>query len=236
MSAHLQSSAADNCLSKPECVLHIAMATSVPTPNLTAGYELCQTKFREFLDQYMLPEVEVSQSAVSGGASGTRSASQTSGDAVPHYIGLLEQMRRAQQTTLWIDWNHVREYDCDLADFIQDFYCRVELRLRKAIQALVKDHMDAYSINEEDQSDREFWVAFYNLTQPQKMRELKTADLGKLRSFSGTVTRTTEVRPELFLATFKCMECHTVMHDIAQQFNWTNPAICANQTCGNRCA
>lgn len=209
------------------------MATSVPAPNLTAGYDLCQTKFREFLDQYMLPEVEISQSAMSGGLSSGR-ASQTSGDPVPHYVRMLEQMRLAQQTTLYIDWHHVREYDCDLADFIQDFFHRVELRLRKAIQGLVKEHMDAYSVNEEDQSDREFWVAFYNLTQPQKLRELKTADLGKLRSFSGTVTRTTEVRPELYLGTFKCMECHTVMRDIAQQFVWTTPAICANQTCGNR--
>lgn len=212
------------------------MATSAPVPDMTAGYELCQTKFYEFLDQYILPEVEISQSShMTGATSAGASASQTSGDPVPHYIGLLEQMRLAQQTTLWIDWHHVREYDCDLADFISDFYYRVELRLRKAVQNLVKEHMDSYSVNEEDQSDREFWVAFYNLTQPQKLRDLKTADLGKLRSFSGTVTRSSEVRPELYLGTFKCLQCNTVHRDIEQHFKWTTPTICANRTCGNRC-
>ena len=211
------------------------MATSGVVPDLQAGYELCQTKFYEFLDQYMLPEVNVSMSTMTGETSGNAATSQASGDPVPHYVGLLEQMRLAQQTTLWIDWHHIREHDCDLADFIADFYYRVELRLRKAVQNLVREHMESYSFNEEDQSDREFWVAFYNLSQPEKLRQLKTADLGKLRSFSGTVTRTSEVRPELYLGTFKCMECQTVVPDVAQQFKWTTPLICRNQTCGNRC-
>ena len=40
-------------------------------------------------------------------------------------------------------------------------------------------------------------------------RELKAENIGQLTSFSGTVTRTSEVRPELLTGSFKCMECGT---------------------------
>ncbi len=59
-------------------------------------------------------------------------------------------------------------------------------------------------------------------------------DLGKFLSFSGTVTRTSEVRPELYLATFRCQECNTIVRDVAQQFRFTVPCICANEVCQNR--
>ena len=35
--------------------------------------------------------------------------------------------------------------------------------------------------------------------------------VGKLSCFSGTVTRTSEVRPELYLGAFRCLDCNTVV-------------------------
>lgn len=40
-----------------------------------------------------------------------------------------------------------------------------------------------------------------------KIRDLKVMALGRLMSIHGTVTRTTEVKPELILGSFKCLEC-----------------------------
>jgi len=40
-----------------------------------------------------------------------------------------------------------------------------------------------------------------------KIRDLKVSTLGRLMSIHGTVTRTTEVKPELLLGSFKCLEC-----------------------------
>ena len=42
-----------------------------------------------------------------------------------------------------------------------------------------------------------------------KIRDLKVLTLGRLMSIHGTVTRTTEVKPELLLGSFKCLECST---------------------------
>jgi|LauGreSBDMM110SN_4_FD.fasta_scaffold298925_1 DNA replication licensing factor MCM6 len=66
-------------------------------------------------------------------------------------------------------------------------------------------------------------------------RDLKVEKIGHLSCFCGTVTRTSEVRPELYYGTFKCDSCMTVITDVEQQFKYTTPLICSNPTCGNRC-
>ena len=63
---------------------------------------------------------------------------------------------------------------------------------------------------------------------------MKVEKIGHLSCFCGTVTRTSEVRPELYLGTFKCESCLTVMKNVEQQFKYTTPMICSNPTCGNR--
>lgn len=54
-----------------------------------------------------------------------------------------------------------------------------------------------------------------------RLRELSTAEIGKLVSVTGVVTRTSEVRPELLQGTFKCLECGTVVKNVEQQFKYT---------------
>lgn len=66
------------------------------------------------------------------------------------------------------------------------------------------------------------------------MRDLKTSNLGKIMSIEGTVTRTTEVKPELSIGTFKCKQCDTLSDGIEQQFKFTKPVKCKSQNCSNQ--
>lgn len=50
-------------------------------------------------------------------------------------------------------------------------------------------------------------VGIYNLPAVNKVRDLKTLNLGKVMSIQGTVTRTTEVKPELQIGSFRCNQC-----------------------------
>ncbi|MCJ1359475.1 MAG: MCM DNA helicase complex subunit mcm6 [Icmadophila ericetorum] len=84
------------------------------------------------------------------------------------------------------------------------------------------------------QTDKLFTLAFYNLPLVSRIRQLRTGSIGKLLSISGTVTRTSEVRPELYLATFTCEACRTLIPNIEQTFRYTEPTQCTNLTCGNR--
>ena len=50
------------------------------------------------------------------------------------------------------------------------------------------------------------------------------------------MTRTSEVRPELYLGTFECLQCHAMVPNVEQQYKYTEPLICPETSCGNRCA
>lgn len=52
-------------------------------------------------------------------------------------------------------------------------------------------------------------------------------------SFSGTVTRTSEVRPELLFGAFTCGECGGDTTGVEQQFKYTEPVKCQNPFCPN---
>ena len=84
------------------------------------------------------------------------------------------------------------------------------------------------------QTDKVFSLAFYNLPLVSRLRQLRTSHIGKLLSVSGTVTRTSEIRPELSLGTFICETCNTPCTNVEQTFKYTEPSQCPNPICGNR--
>merc|ERR1719254_325865 len=79
-----------------------------------------------------------------------------------------------------------------------------------------------------------FTAAFYNLPLYSGIRDLRTDKLGKLVTICGTVTRMTEVKPELLVGTFQCNECAREVSGVVQQFKVTQPAVCPTRNCGNR--
>ena len=58
-----------------------------------------------------------------------------------------------------------------------------------------------------------------------KLRDLRSERVGKLVSINGTVTRTSEVRPELLFGTFKCIHCSQENAYVEQQFRYTEPKV-----------
>ncbi|KAL6041309.1 MCM DNA helicase complex subunit mcm6 [Balamuthia mandrillaris] len=144
--------------------------------------------------------------------------------------------------TLYVDFQHLLDYSASISeqearmpDFIEQQYFRVEPYLRKALQNFAKELQPgaAAAANPED-AEKEYWVSFYGLPAIHKIRELKTHKIGTLLSIRGTVTRTSEVRPELLYGTFHCSDCHAVIKDVEQQFKYTEPIACKNPTCQNR--
>ena len=81
---------------------------------------------------------------------------------------------------------------------------------------------------------REFFVAFYNLPRVDRIRSLKTDRIGGLVSVVGTVTRSSEVRPELLYASYTCLMCGTLHASVEQQFQFTEPHICRHPNCGSK--
>ncbi|KAF2488103.1 DNA replication licensing factor mcm6 [Neohortaea acidophila] len=105
-----------------------------------------------------------------------------------------------------------------------------------AANSLSEDDTNINDRTPNQQTDKVFTLAFYNLPLISRVRQLRTEQIGKLVSISGTVTRTSEVRPELHLATFICENCNSIVPDVEQIFKYSEPTQCPNLQCGNRYA
>lgn len=154
------------------------------------------------------------------------------------YVDRVEDMKKNWGTTLNVDYNHLMDYDAELATEITTEYCRYEPFLKQAVMDFVKfvnpQYFHATTAGNLSENAKQFWLCLYDLPTVEKLRDLKTALVGRLTTVSGTVTRTSEVRPELLEGSFQCQECSTSIDGIVQQYKYTEPQICTNPACGNR--
>ncbi|XP_062012222.1 DNA replication licensing factor MCM6 isoform X2 [Rosa rugosa] len=153
------------------------------------------------------------------------------GEGEVYYEAEIEAMINNESTTMFIDFSHVMLFNNLLQKAISDEFLRFEPYLKNACKRFV---MERRSNAIPDDVNKDINVAFFNLPASKRLRELTTAEIGKLVSVKGVVTRTSEVRPELLHGTFKCLECGGVIKNVEQQYKYTEPTICVNATCANR--
>ena len=74
---------------------------------------------------------------------------------------------------------------------------------------------------------------FFNLQTIERVRTLRSWHIGKLTAVTATVTRMSEVRPQLIMAMFRCGLCgsETEKH---QTYRFEEPKTCTNKNCQNR--
>jgi DNA replication licensing factor MCM6 len=143
------------------------------------------------------------------------------------YIRQAESMRTMDKATMQVDFHHILNYDSELAEAILSQHYRFEPFLRKTLQHFM------FNLYPDLNNQKTFDISFFGLSSLERIRDLKTDKIGKLTAITGTVTRTTEVRPELLYGSFMCLSCHTENKDIEQQFKYTEPRRCRNPKCDN---
>lgn len=155
-------------------------------------------------------------------------------------------------TTLFADFHHIYTFHTDLAEALESEYVRFEPYLRQAVQTFIYDlHPELNDPNLTSSSNNidgnagsgndsttsmknTFFIAMHNLPSLLPLRSLRTDTIGKLSSVSGTVTRSSDVRPELLVGNFRCQKCGLMAENIIQQYHYTRPVICRNPRCQNR--
>jgi DNA replication licensing factor MCM6 len=155
------------------------------------------------------------------------------GDGELIYVEQIHTMREYELTTLYVDYGHLLQKDDVLADAIQRQYYRFLPYLRKSLHNLVAEYEPEYlkinptsaAMDSTNLQSREFSVAFYHLPLVSAIRDLRTDKIGTLMSISGTVTRTSEVRPELLFGSFTCEACKALVQEIEQQFKYTEVRV-----------
>ena len=144
------------------------------------------------------------------------------------YVEQVRELRQRENTTLDVSFEDVIGYSEQLASIIEAEYYRFEPHLRQAVQRFVQAQQSGLA---DGADSREYHLAMYNMPEVSHLRDLKAERIGRLLSVSGTVTRTSEVRPELQYGTFSCMSCGNKVRDVAQQFKFTEPVACSNTAC-----
>lgn len=164
-----------------------------------------------------------------------RDASQgvSSARTVPTYMEKIARMREEDRTTLYVDFKDLVAHDPGLAELIQGHYYRFEPFLRQALHEAAKQQLIQSEGAAVELEENTLWLGFYNLGTVLKLRDIRSSRIGQLCCVSATVTRTSEVRPELIRGTFQCMDCLTDFPDLEQQFKYTEPQRCKNPLCEN---
>lgn len=129
-------------------------------------------------------------------------------------------MKDVGQSTLLIDFAHMLHYSTALGEAIRENYHHMMPYLADVVCAFMAEHVPDHP-SHKVKSPQPFRPGFYNLPINSTIRDLKTDRLGELMSISGTVTRTSAVRPELNTGAFRCNDCKTLNTNIAQQFKYT---------------
>lgn len=185
--------------------------------------------FSQFLTEFSpdgwAAEPEPSQSTAAG--------SQEAAGARSYMARNVEQMCQAGETVLYVEFEHLQAFSYEMAQTVRDAYERAEPVMRRALQDHVREHHLDY-LKEAHGVEKEFFVGVAGLPDSERLRDLRVEKIGRLVSFSGTVTRTSEVRPELFLGAFKCGRCGARNAGVEQQYKYTTPLLCSTQTCGNK--
>lgn len=199
----------------------MATASQPDLPALTEGVAV---KFMHFLKTYSPPEYVAPD--VDPDAEGA--------DMPASFIArTVQEMASENETVLYVDYKHITDFDYDLADRILTHFERCEPILREVLKAYIREYHEQF-IRDAHGPEKEFFVGIYGLHSTDRLRDLRTEHIGKLTAFSGTVTRTSDVRPELFLGTFRCHHCGTTVRNIEQFYKFTEPVVCPEQSCNNK--
>ena len=199
------------------------------------GGELVRVRFLEFLDNYS----EVVCDVVEDGEALQR-------DMYP-YRDQAELVARRQlsskeeaddeddvlncfSSTICVNYRHLVSHDVDLAEAIEGEFVRFEPFLRRAALEFMKLHHPEL----EGGKISTYFVALYNAPSILPVRSLRTGTVGRFVSISGTVTRSSDVRPELLVGSFRCKKCGLLAPPVMQQYHLTRPTLCRNPRCQNR--
>lgn len=150
------------------------------------------------------------------------------------YVEQLQTLRERMRTTLYVDYEHMMRYNADLVIIGEEFF-RFEPHLRRCVDEFVNKHLSQDEANNPtgiEAGARNYWLSIYNMPTVRKLRDLRSEQIGELSAISGTITRTSEVRPELLLGSFACADCTEPYNNVEQQFRYTEPPMC--QRCSNK--
>ncbi|CUF99331.1 minichromosomal maintenance complex subunit, putative [Bodo saltans] len=148
---------------------------------------------------------------------------------------IYDQLARVSESTMWstvvIQWGDYSAHDEAASVLVESNFTLYSPYLHHGLHLILEQHFAESYANRGKCSPV---VAFSAVPRCFTVRTLRASMIGQLCSVSGTVTRTSQVRPELLVGVFRCNDCGTESHPIEQEFQYQEPPSCRNPQCENR--
>mmetsp|Transcript_43139 Transcript_43139/g.111820 ORF Transcript_43139/g.111820 Transcript_43139/m.111820 type:complete len:978 (-) Transcript_43139:516-3449(-) len=132
------------------------------------------------------------------------------------------------------DESRMLEQGGNLYATLVNFFYRFQGAVHAAVTDFVHAVRERFDSTDADASSKKYFASFYGMQTSIGLRQLRTNLVGALQSLSGTVTRISEVRPELAVGAFRCLECNAVINVPQSQLVYSEPVLCTNILCSNR--
>jgi DNA replication licensing factor MCM6 len=148
---------------------------------------------------------------------------------------IYDQLVRVSESTMWstvvIQWGDYSAHDEAASVLVESNFTLYSPYLHHGLHLILEQH---FAENYANRGKCSPVVAFSAVPRCFTVRTLRASMIGQLCSVSGTVTRTSQVRPELLVGVFRCSDCGTESHPIEQEFQYQEPPSCRNPQCENR--
>eukprot|EP00096_Caligus_rogercresseyi_P011755 TRINITY_DN4732_c0_g1_i1.p1 TRINITY_DN4732_c0_g1~~TRINITY_DN4732_c0_g1_i1.p1 ORF type:complete len:729 (-),score=287.68 TRINITY_DN4732_c0_g1_i1:112-2298(-) len=185
----------------------------------------------------------------------------SSGSKVFPYASILTRLAHREENLLSIDMDHLRAFDSDLADSAEGNVRRYSTLLSDAVWELLPeyrerevpavDSLDVYiqhrtHMEEQNPSAarggrsscppellRRYQVTFKvsDAQKPLPIRSVRAEHIGKLLSIRGVVTRATEVKPLMEVATYTCDQCGAETYQPVGGLSFMPLLSCPSEDC-----
>lgn len=141
----------------------------------------------------------------------------------PKYKKLIDKMKIEGKTSLFINFDDIIEFDFNLSEQILD---NPEFVLPGATDALKK----VFGA----EPDKRMTARFFNLPSTQRVdvKDIRAVNINKFIQVEGVVRRTTEVKPEIIEAVFKCDRCGELITVVQDNPYFKSPVTCTSPACG----
>lgn len=154
--------------------------------------------------------------------------------AAEEYRYLLKQLERISTGTRWstcvVRWHHFFLFDEQAAEVIELDYLRFARYMNEALHQIL---MQEYGEDYMSRGPCSPSLVFSCVPRIFTIRALRASMVSQLSTIRGVVTRTSQVRPELLVGIFRCVDCGTESYPIVQQFQYTEPPACRQSECEN---
>jgi replicative DNA helicase Mcm len=141
----------------------------------------------------------------------------------PKYKKLIDKMKIEGKTSLFINFDDIIEFDFNLSEQILD---NPEFVLPGATDALKK----VFGA----EPDKRMTARLFNLPSTQRVdvKDIRAVNINKFIQVEGVVRRTTEVKPEIIEAVFKCDRCGELITVVQDNPYFKSPVTCTSPACG----